>query len=49
MAGVRAHIRGCVPGLPSDQFGVLAERAGKVCPVNKALAGTAISMTAELG
>ncbi|HTW09575.1 MAG TPA: OsmC family peroxiredoxin [Acidimicrobiales bacterium] len=45
---VRVHIVGAVPGLTSEQFAAVAERAKANCPVSKALSGTAISIAAEL-
>lgn len=40
--------RGVVPGMTAEQFAEAAEGAKANCPVSKALAGTTISLTAEL-
>ena len=46
---VRVRLRGEVPGLTTDQFAAVAERARTGCPVSKALSGTVISIEPELG
>jgi lipoyl-dependent peroxiredoxin len=39
---------GRVPGVDADTFGALAAQAKATCPVSRALAGTEITLTAEL-
>ncbi|XVV03919.1 OsmC family protein [Actinosynnema sp. CA-248983] len=48
ITGVHLTVRGAVPGLDADQFAAAAEDAKKNCPVSQALAGTTITLTAEL-
>ncbi|MEU8759927.1 OsmC family protein [Streptomyces sp. NPDC048659] len=48
ITGIHLTVRGEVPGLDADQFQALAEDAKKNCPVSQALAGTTITLTAEL-
>jgi len=48
ITGSHITVRGEVPGLDKDRFLELAEDAKKNCPVSQALAGTAITLSAEL-
>ncbi|MEV4949685.1 OsmC family protein [Streptomyces sp. NPDC053755] len=48
ITGSHLTVRGEVPGLDADEFRSLAEDAKKNCPVSQALAGTTITLTAEL-
>ncbi|MEU7526436.1 OsmC family protein [Saccharothrix sp. NPDC042600] len=48
ITGVHLTVRGEVPGLDQDQFAAAAEDAKKNCPVSQALAGTTITLSAEL-
>ncbi|MFJ8669434.1 OsmC family protein [Streptomyces sp. NPDC093600] len=48
ITGSHLTVRGEVPGLDADEFQSLAEDAKKNCPVSQALAGTTITLTAEL-
>ncbi|MEU6882372.1 OsmC family protein [Streptomyces sp. NPDC046712] len=48
ITGSHITVRGEVPGLDKDKFLELAEDAKKNCPVSQALAGTTITLTAEL-
>lgn len=48
ITGSHITVRGEVPGLDKDRFLELAEDAKKNCPVSQALAGTTITLTAEL-
>jgi len=42
------NVQGRVPGLTAEQFQRAAEDAKAGCPVSKALAGTTITLNAEL-
>ncbi|MGW0994804.1 OsmC family protein [Streptomyces sp. NPDC002520] len=48
ITGIHLTVRGEVPGLDADGFQAAAEDAKKNCPVSQALAGTTITLTAEL-
>ncbi|MBD0709574.1 MULTISPECIES: OsmC family protein [unclassified Streptomyces] len=48
ITGIHLTVRGEVPGLDADAYQSLAEDAKKNCPVSQALAGTTITLTAEL-
>jgi osmotically inducible protein OsmC len=48
ITGIALRVRGRVPGLSADEFGAAAEDAKENCPVSKALAGTTITIEAEL-
>ncbi|WP_405805335.1 OsmC family protein [Streptomyces sp. NBC_00210] len=48
ITGSHITVRGEVPGLDKDRFLELAEDAKKNCPVSQALAGTTITLSAEL-
>ena len=48
ITGIHLTVRGQVPGLDADAFVAAAEDAKKNCPVSQALAGTAITLSAEL-
>ncbi|GHB09564.1 OsmC family protein [Streptomyces termitum] len=48
ITGIHLTVRGEVPGLDAGQFQEAAEGAKKNCPVSQALAGTTITLTAEL-
>lgn len=45
---VRVRVVGLVPGLTTEQFTAVAERAKSSCPVSKALSGTVITIVPEL-
>jgi lipoyl-dependent peroxiredoxin len=48
ITGIALTVRGHVPGISAEQFQEAAETAKAGCPVSKALAGTTITLTAEL-
>ncbi|MEU3027245.1 OsmC family protein [Streptomyces incarnatus] len=48
ITGIHLTVRGTVPGLDEGGFRSAAEDAKKNCPVSQALAGTTITLTAEL-
>ncbi|MEV4441469.1 OsmC family protein [Streptomyces sp. NPDC049577] len=48
ITGIHLFVRGEVPGLDEEGFVAAAEEAKKNCPVSQALAGTTISLSAEL-
>lgn len=48
ISGIHLSVQGRVPGLDQAVFSEFAEQTGKACPVSKALAGTSITVTAEL-
>ncbi|MFE5401534.1 OsmC family protein [Streptomyces sp. NPDC056580] len=48
ITGIHLTVRGEVPGLDEEGFSSAAEDAKKNCPVSQALAGTTITLTAEL-
>ncbi|MET9373675.1 OsmC family protein [Streptomyces sp. NPDC003035] len=48
ITGSHLTVSGNVPGLDKEKFLELAEDAKKNCPVSQALAGTTITLTAEL-
>ncbi|MFF8726421.1 OsmC family protein [Streptomyces sp. NPDC015171] len=48
ITGIHLTVRGEVPGLDAQGFASAAEDAKKNCPVSQALAGTTITLTAEL-
>ncbi|AXH97895.1 OsmC family peroxiredoxin [Ornithinimicrobium avium] len=48
ITGVHLTVRGQVEGISAEDFQRIAEEAKAGCPVSKALAGTSITLTAEL-
>lgn len=48
ITGIHLTVKGEVPGLDEDGFVAAAENAKKNCPVSQALAGTTITLAAEL-
>ncbi|MEO3885729.1 OsmC family peroxiredoxin [Nonomuraea sp. B5E05] len=48
ITGIVLTVKGHVPGITAEQFQQAAETAKAGCPVSKALAGTTISLNAEL-
>ncbi|GAA4227250.1 osmotically inducible protein OsmC [Streptosporangium album] len=48
ITGIVLSVRAQVPGLSAEEFQKAAETAKANCPVSKALAGTTISLKAEL-
>lgn len=48
ITGIHLTVRGEVPGLNEEGFASAAEDAKKNCPVSQALAGTTITLAAEL-
>jgi osmotically inducible protein OsmC len=48
ITGIHLTVRGEVPGVDEGTFATAAEDAKKNCPVSQALAGTTITLTAEL-
>lgn len=48
ITGIALSVKGHVPGISADEFQQAAEAAKANCPVSKALAGTNITLTAEL-
>lgn len=48
ITGIHLTARGAVPGLSEEDFVAAAEDAKKNCPVSQALAGTTITLSAEL-
>lgn len=48
ITGIHLTVQGEVPGLDEAGFVAAAEEAKKNCPVSKALAGTTITLSAEL-
>ncbi|KOV62324.1 peroxiredoxin [Streptomyces sp. MMG1121] len=48
ITGIHLWVRGEVPGLDEEGFASAAEDAKKNCPVSQALAGTTITLSAEL-
>ncbi|MFI9238625.1 OsmC family protein [Streptomyces cinnamoneus] len=48
ITGIHLSVRGEVPGLDEEGFVAAAEDAKKNCPVSQALAGTTITLAAEL-
>lgn len=49
ITGIVLRVRGTVPGISADEFQEKAQGAKENCPVSKALAGTTITLEAELG
>ncbi|WP_433274980.1 OsmC family protein [Actinosynnema sp. CS-041913] len=48
ITGIHLTVRAAVPGLDDAGFAEAAENAKRNCPVSQALAGTTITLTAEL-
>ncbi|MEU4801423.1 OsmC family protein [Actinosynnema sp. NPDC023587] len=48
ITGIHLTVVASVPGLSADEFAGAAETAKQNCPVSQALAGTTITLTAEL-
>ena len=48
ITGIHLTVRGDVPGMTAEQFADAAEAAKTGCPVSQALAGTTITLTANL-
>lgn len=48
ITGIHLSTRANVPGLTAEEFATAAEGAKANCPVSQALAGTTITLTAEL-
>lgn len=48
ISGIHLSVRGQVEGISAEDFQSLAEQAKAGCPVSKALAGTEITLSAEL-
>ncbi|NUT51239.1 MAG: OsmC family protein [Saccharothrix sp.] len=48
ITGIHLTVTADVPGLDADGFAAAAEDAKRNCPVSKALAGTEITLTAQL-
>jgi len=48
ITGIHLTVNAVVPGLDADGFATAAENAKANCPVSQALAGTTITLTAEL-
>ena len=48
ITGIHLTVRGTVPGIRADEFVAAAEAAKAGCPVSKALAGTTITLDANL-
>jgi osmotically inducible protein OsmC len=48
ITGIVISVRGQVPGISAEDFQEAAETAKANCPVSKALAGTTITLNAEL-
>ncbi|GAA3260169.1 OsmC family protein [Nonomuraea helvata] len=48
ITGIVLTVKGHVPGISAEQFQEAAETAKANCPVSKALAGTTITLEAEL-
>lgn len=48
ITGIHLTVSGDVPGLDEEGFVAAAEEAKKNCPVSQALAGTTITLSAEL-
>ncbi|MET9066127.1 OsmC family protein [Streptosporangium sandarakinum] len=48
ITGIVLSVRAQVPGLSAEEFRTAAENAKANCPVSKALAGTTITLDAEL-
>ncbi|MER5261313.1 OsmC family peroxiredoxin [Actinosynnema sp. NPDC002837] len=48
ITGIHLTVTATVPGLDAEGFAAAAEGAKENCPVSKALAGTEITLTAEL-
>ena len=48
IAGINVVVRGVVPGASPEEFSAIVTRAKDGCPVSKALAGTKITLVAEL-
>ncbi|MEU4212674.1 OsmC family protein [Streptomyces sp. NPDC026206] len=48
ITGIHLTVRGEVPGLDEEGFVAAAENAKKNCPVSQALAGTTITLSAEI-
>ncbi|MEU7135363.1 OsmC family protein [Streptomyces sp. NPDC046261] len=48
ITGIHLTVRGEVPGLDEEGFVAAAEDAKKNCPVSQALAGTTITLAAEI-
>ncbi|MFF5971377.1 OsmC family protein [Streptomyces sp. NPDC012769] len=48
ITGSHLTVRGTVPGLDAEEFRRLAQEGEKNCPVSQALAGTTITLDAEL-
>ncbi|MEU5691037.1 OsmC family protein [Actinosynnema sp. NPDC020468] len=48
ITGIHLTVRASVPGLDAEGFAAAAQNAKENCPVSQALAGTTITLTAEL-
>jgi len=48
ITGIHLTVRGTVPGMSAEAFAEAAEGAKTGCPVSQALAGTTITLTADL-
>lgn len=48
ISGISLSVRGQVDGMDQSTFEEFAERAGRECPVSRALGGTSISVDAQL-
>ncbi|GAB3466154.1 OsmC family peroxiredoxin [Actinophytocola sediminis] len=48
ITGIHLTVRASIPGISKEDFAAAAEDAKKNCPVSQALAGTTITLTAEL-
>ena len=48
ITGIHLTVRGSVPGMSAEDFVAAAEGAKEGCPVSKALAGTTITLDAQL-
>lgn len=48
ITGIALSVKAAVPGLTAEQFEEAAQTAKTNCPVSQALAGTTITLTAEL-
>lgn len=48
ITGIHLTVRGQVDGISTEDFARIAEEAKNGCPVSQALAGTTITLTAEL-
>ncbi|OLF04390.1 peroxiredoxin [Actinophytocola xinjiangensis] len=48
ITGIHLTVRAAIPGISKEDFAAAAEDAKKNCPVSQALAGTTITLDAEL-